>query len=50
MTPMEEKFDLFLTFLSDIYYYNNVKDIITNFPNVYRELLNDIDINTNIYH
>ena len=49
MTPMEEKFDLFLTFLSDIYYYNNVKDIITNFPNVYRELLNDIDINTNIY-
>ena len=49
MTLFEEKFDLFLTFLSDINYFHRVKNLINNFPDVYKELLNDIVINTNIY-
>lgn len=49
MTPLEEKFDLFLTFLSDINYFHRVKNLINNFPDVYKDLLNDIVFNTNIY-
>ena len=49
MTLFEEKFDLFLTFLSDINYFHRIKNLINNFPDVYKELLNDIVINTNIY-
>ena len=49
MTLFEEKFDLFLTFLSDINYFHRIKNLINNFPDVYKELLNDVVINTNIY-
>ena len=49
LTPMEKKFELFLSFLSDINHYHNIKNVIANFPNVYRDLLNQIVIKTNIY-
>ena len=49
LTPMEKKFELFLSFLSDINHYHNIKNVIANFPNVYRDLLNKILIKTNIY-
>jgi len=49
MSPMEKKFNLFLSFLFDIDNYYTVKYIILDFPDVYRELLNQIDRNTKIY-
>jgi hypothetical protein len=31
LTPMEKKFELFLSFLSDINHYHNIKNVIANF-------------------
>lgn len=48
--PLKEKFSLFLFFLSDISNYHKKKKLISNFPKVYTDLLNEIKVNTNIYN
>lgn len=48
--PFKEKFSLFLFFLSDISNYHKKKKLISNFPKVYTDLLNEIKVNTNIYN
>ena len=48
--PFKEKFSLFLFFLSDISNYHKKKKLISNFPKVYTDLLNEIKENTNIYN
>ena len=49
-TNFKEKFEVYIFFLNDINNYHRKKEFLTNFPDKYKKVLDEIKIKTNIYN
>ena len=49
-TNFKEKFEVYIFFLNDINNYHRKKKFLSNFPDKYKKVLNEIKIKTNIYN
>ena len=49
-TTFKEKFEVYIFFLNDINNYHRKKEFLTNFPDKYKKVLDEIKIKTNIYN
>lgn len=49
-STFKEKFEVYIFFLNDINNYHRKKEFLTNFPDKYKKVLDEIKIKTNIYN
>ena len=49
-SSFKEKFEAYIFFLNDINKYHKKKDFLSNFPDKYKKILDEIKIKTNIYN